>query len=54
MPVAICRDNIMPHQKIKKGTFITLLKMGIPSKLDLMYLAKFVSTTNFKYIFPIV
>ena len=54
MPIAIYHDNIMPHQKIKKDTFITLLKMGIPSKLDLMYLAKFVPTTNFKYIFPIV
>ena len=54
MPIAIYHDNIMPHQKIKKDTFITLLKMGIPSKLDLMYLANFVSTTNFKCIFPIV
>ena len=54
MPIAIYHDNIMPHQKIKKDTFITLLQMGIPSKLDLLYLAKFVSTTNFEYIFPIV
>ena len=38
MPIAIYHDNIMPHQKIKKDTFITLLQMGIPSKLDLTYL----------------
>ena len=49
MPIAIYHDNIMPHQKIKKDTFITLLQMGIPSKLDLTHLAKFVQITKFRY-----
>ena len=51
MPIAICHDNIMPHQKIQKDTFITLLKMGIPSKLDLTYLLKFYKQQNLNMYF---